>query len=75
MDAAGPIALQEKIKQITAIRQQLGWSEEICAYHLGVTYSTLNRWERGESLPKSRLVLQAIDRFIAKHREPQAERG
>lgn len=72
--AADP-SIQEKIQQVKAIRLHLGWSEEICAYHLGVTYSTLNRWERGESMPKSRLVLQAIDRFIAKHKEAQSERG
>ena len=73
--AADRVSIQEKIRQLKAIRQHLGWSEEICAYHLGVTYSTVNRWERGESLPKSRLVLQAIDRFIAKHQETQPERG
>jgi DNA-binding transcriptional regulator YiaG len=60
--------IQEKIKQLKAIRKQLGWSEEVCAYHLGVTYSTLNRWERGESLPRSRLVLKAIEQFIAAKR-------
>jgi DNA-binding transcriptional regulator YiaG len=58
---------KEKIVRLKAIRKALGWSEEVCAYHLGVTYSTLNRWERGESLPRSRLVLKAIDRFIATH--------
>jgi len=60
-------AVQGKIEQLKAIRKQLRWSEELCAYHLGVTYSTLNRWERGQSKPKSRAVLSAIDRFIAKY--------
>ncbi len=59
--------MQAKIERLTAIRKRLGWSEEVCAYHVGVTYSTLNCWERGESSPRSRLVLEAIDRFIAKH--------
>ena len=67
MDTLGTASVQEKIKRLKTIRQQLGWSEEVCAYHVGVTYSTLNRWERGESSPKSRLALQAIDQFIAKH--------
>jgi transcriptional regulator with XRE-family HTH domain len=59
--------MKERIEQLKAIRKQLGWSEEFCAYQLGVTYSTLNRWERGESAPKSRAVLGAIDRFIARY--------
>ncbi|OGX28912.1 MAG: hypothetical protein A3B78_01915 [Omnitrophica WOR_2 bacterium RIFCSPHIGHO2_02_FULL_67_20] len=70
-----PAAVQDRIDRLKAIRRRLGWSEEVCAYHLGVTYSTLNRWERGESLPKSRLVLTAIDHFIAKHRKEALERG
>ena len=60
-------AIQGKIQQLRSIRKALGWSEETCAHHLGVTYSTLNRWERGGSLPKSQVVLNAIDRFIARY--------
>lgn len=63
----GMTAVQEKIERLKAIRKALGWSEEVCAYHLGVTYSTLNRWERGESMPKSRAVLSAIDRFMTRY--------
>lgn len=67
--------IRDKIQRLKAIRQQLGWSEETCAHHLGVTYSTLNRWERGASLPKSQVVLKAIAHFIAKHEHQQSERG
>jgi len=66
--------VQEKIERLKVVRQALGWSEEVCAYHLGVTYSTLNRWERGESLPKSRVIFKAIDRFLAKYGKEQSER-
>ena len=66
--------VKEKIEQLKALRKRLGWSEEVCAYHLGVTYSTLNRWERGESLPKSRVIFKAIDRFLAKYAKEQSER-
>ena len=67
-------AVQEKIKRLKAVRQALGWSEEVCAFHLGVTYSTLNRWERGESFPKSRVVLKAINHFIARYGKEQTGR-
>jgi len=75
MDTPGAPSVQAKIARLQAIRKRLGWSEEVCAYHVGVTYSTLNRWKRGESSPKSRLVLEAIDRFIAKHGHDGSERG
>lgn len=68
-------AVQERIDGLKAIRRRFGWSEEVCAYHLGVTYSTLNRWERGKSLPRSRLVLTAIDHFLAKYQKAPSERG
>ena len=61
--------IHDKIAQLKAIRQRLGWSEEQCAHHLGVTYSTLSRWERGEALPKSQLVLHVIDQFIATYQQ------
>ena len=57
--------IHDKIARLKRVRERLGWSEETCAHHLGITYSTLNRWERGESLPKSQVVLQAIDQFLA----------
>lgn len=63
----GDAEIIEKIQRMTAIRKALGWSEETCAHHLGVTYSTLNRWEHGASLPKSQVVLKAIEHFIARH--------
>lgn len=59
----------EKIKRLKAIRIARGWSEESCAHRLGITYSTLSRWERGESLPRSQIVLKAIDDFIAAHQQ------
>ena len=66
------VDVKGRIEQLKAIRKHLGWSEEFCAYQLGVTYSTLNRWERGESLPRSRVVLSAVDRFIAKYGKAHA---
>ena len=70
---SGPANARERITRLNAIRRRLGWSEEVCAYHLGVAYSTLNRWERGESMPKSRVVLSAIDHFITKHEKEGLE--
>ena len=69
------IQLRQKIKQLKVLRESQGWSQEYCAHQLGVAYSSLNRWERGESLPKSRVIIQAIDRFVARYARPAAARG
>ncbi len=63
--------VRKKIQQLTAIRHELGWSEETCAHELGVTYSTMNRWERGRSVPRSRVVIEAIDRLLARYRQQE----
>jgi len=57
--------IEEKIARLVAMRRRLGWSAETCAHQLGVTVSTWGRWERGESLPNSQVVVAAIDRFLA----------
>ena len=62
-------SVSQKIQRLKAVRQTVGWSEEVCAHRLGVTYCTLNRWERGESLPKSRVVVDAIDRLLAEYEQ------
>ena len=67
------LEIKERIQRLTAIRKQLGWSEEVCAYQFGVTYWTLNRRERGESTPKSRVVLGAVDRFIVRYGKSYAD--
>ena len=66
MDTA-ELETRDKIARLKAVRRQLGWSEETCAHQLGVTFSTLNRWERGESLPKSQLVLKGLEQFLVAH--------
>ncbi len=67
MKNAKLLSVQARLVRLTAIRKALGWSEETCAHHLGVTYSTLNRWERGEVVPRSQVVLSAIDHFIEQY--------
>lgn len=59
--------IEERIGKLKVTRQTLGWSQELCAHHLGVTYSSINRWERGENLPRSQIILSAIDSFIKKY--------
>jgi len=39
------------IKAMKALRIQHGWSQEYLAHLVGVSITTLNRWERGRSKP------------------------
>jgi DNA-binding transcriptional regulator YiaG len=45
---------------IRAIRDALGVSQEAFARRVGVAYNTVNRWEKGKSLPKSTPIIERI---------------
>jgi DNA-binding transcriptional regulator YiaG len=45
--------------QIRALRNRLGLTQEEFAHRLGVTFSTVNRWENGHAKP-SKLALRAL---------------
>ncbi len=50
----------EEIKQI---RRRLGWSQERLAQELGLSFSTISRWERGESTP-SPAARRLLDQLV-----------
>jgi DNA-binding transcriptional regulator YiaG len=45
---------------IRAIREALGISQEAFARRVGVAYNTVNRWEKGKSLPKSTPIIEKV---------------
>jgi putative transcriptional regulator len=45
---------------IREIREALGISQEGFARKVGVAYNTVNRWEKGKSLPKSTPIIEKI---------------
>lgn len=47
-------------KRIKSIRQQLGLSQEELAHKLGVSFTSVNRWENGQTKP-SKLARKQID--------------
>ncbi len=49
----------EKIKQI---RLRLGWSQEKLARELGVSFCTVNRWEKGRTSP-SPMAIRGLERL------------
>ncbi|MHC0061883.1 helix-turn-helix domain-containing protein [Nostoc sp. UIC 10890] len=52
-------------KLIFKLRTIVGLTQEEFATSLGVTYSTVNRWENGHSKP-SRLAMHRIEEMLAK---------
>lgn len=50
--------------EVKALRQNLGMTQEDLAHELGVTVSTVNRWENGHTRP-SRLATAGLDRLAA----------
>lgn len=51
---------------IKNLRLSLGWSQERMAREIGVSFSTVNRWERGRSEP-SPLALNFLGRLSAEN--------
>lgn len=46
-------------EEIKRLRTSLGWSQERMARELGVSFCTVNRWERGKTVP-SPMALKSI---------------
>jgi putative transcriptional regulator len=58
-----PKAFPELIKEV---RRQLGISQEELAQELGVSFSTINRWENGKTMP-SKLAYKQFTTFCTKN--------
>ena len=52
-----------KREEIKNIRERLGMTQDEFAKRIGVTVTTVSRWERGDSLPKSKVVIDKIKRL------------
>jgi putative transcriptional regulator len=51
-------------KQVLELRRGLGLSQEALAVALGVSFATVNRWEKGRTYP-SPLALARLREFVA----------
>lgn len=53
-------------KRIHALRQRLRLTQEDFAHHIGVTFSTVNRWENGKSTPNriARRLLMGLEKKL-----------
>lgn len=65
MIIAKPLSIKqpEASKLIREMRAHVGLTQEQLAVHLGVTYSTLNRWENKRGTP-SPMAIQKIESML-----------
>ena len=50
---------------IQNLRRRLGWSQEQMAREVGVSFTTINRWERGRAVPRG-LSIPALEQLARK---------
>lgn len=62
----------DEVKKLKQIRLSLALPQQKLANELGVSISTVARWESGKSRPGN-LALEKIRRFIAKYKRNQAK--
>lgn len=60
----------ETAAKLKLIRHQLALSQEDLAHQLGVSFSTINRWENGKTAP-SKLACSRIEQFLAEKRKEE----
>lgn len=58
-------SMENIAEQLKALRRQHGWSQEDLTRELGVSFSTVNRWENGKAKP-SRLAQKGIQALTIK---------
>jgi putative transcriptional regulator len=63
--AKAPENFAETVKEV---RQQLGLSQEELAHELGVSFSTINRWENNKTVP-FKLARRQFEAFCVRMKE------
>jgi ribosome-binding protein aMBF1 (putative translation factor) len=63
--AKAPENFAETVKEV---RQQLGLSQEELAHELGVSFSTINRWENSKTVP-FKLARRQFEAFCKRMKE------
>ena len=51
---------------VKKVREQIGLSQQAFADQLGVSFSTVNRWEQGRHVP-NRITIKAIEELCKAH--------
>ncbi len=65
------------MKRIKEFRESLNMSQEYFAHEVGVTYATVNRWERGQTTPNkfSQRALIAYEKKIKNRQKAELRKA
>ena len=61
-------SMENIAEQLNVLRRQYAWLQEDLVRELGVSFSTVNRWENGKAKP-SRLAKKQIKRLLSEANE------
>ena len=56
--------MEQSKEKVKALRQKRGWTQEDLAREIGVSLSTVQRWEKQDTKP-TRLARRELKRFFA----------
>ena len=57
------------LEELRGLREREDWTQEELAQKMKMPFITINRWHRGISTPRSQTTLDAIEKFLARHRK------
>ena len=55
------MANQSTVALVRGIREKTGWTQEKLAQEVGVSFSTVNNWERGKRNPQPYLLKKLME--------------
>ena len=55
--------MNDNAGSVRVLRQRLGMSQEKFAAAIGVSFSTVSRWENGHMVPRGKLAVRALRRL------------
>jgi hypothetical protein len=62
------------VEKFRAIVKREGWTQEETVKKSGFNLNTTGRWLRGAHAPTSRIMIEALEKFNAKHANPPGEK-
>lgn len=56
------------LKELRELRASKGWTQEELAQNMKMPWVTVTRWDRGATTPTSETTLDAVEKFLRRHR-------
>lgn len=56
------------LKELRELRARENWTQEELSQHMKMPWVTVTRWDRGATTPTSETTLDAVEKFLRRHR-------